>query len=42
MSNKEYQYFKESVTSTLVSMKDDIADYILRDPEAAGVVKLIK
>lgn len=39
---KEYECFKQLVIDTQQKMKNDIEEYILRDPEAAGIVRYVK
>lgn len=38
----EYQSFKRLVFDTHHKIKNDIEEYILRDPEAAGIVHYVK
>lgn len=39
---KEYQCFKKFVINTQQNMKNEIEEYILRDPEAAGIIQYVK
>jgi len=38
----DYLKFKEAVKSTHDEIKNQIKEYILRDPEATGIVRFIK
>lgn len=38
----EYQSFKRLMFDTHHKIKNDIEEYILRDPEAAGIVHYVK
>lgn len=42
MHKAKYLRFKEAVMSTHNEIKDQIKEYILRDPEATGIVRFIK
>jgi len=39
---EEFLVFKNAISSSHNKMKNDIEDYIMKDPEAMGIVRFVK
>jgi len=42
LAKEEFLVFKKAISSSVTKMKNDIKDYILKDPEAMGIVRFLK